>query len=128
MQVRTTSLRKDMGLRLAGLLLAIGGGFGFKFLSEVVNIPPDHDATIAEMGVAAMSFIGATSGVALSLLGSHIFDPVTLSARWADAPGHHCRVESAKMTSAKRDLGSHLSQIREASELIFTRSAAGDPP
>lgn len=93
MQARKTSLQQDMGLRLAGISLIGASWFGVRLLSRVVNLPPEHEATMAEMGVAAASFLGATSGVALSVIGAHIFDPVPLSALWVSAPDHHVKNE-----------------------------------
>lgn len=80
------SLKQNLCFRLAGLLLIVASGLGLKLLYRVVNLPPAHEATITEMVLAAASFLGATSGTALLFLGTHIFDPVTLSDRWAGPP------------------------------------------
>ncbi|AEG48720.1 hypothetical protein Sphch_1029 [Sphingobium chlorophenolicum L-1] len=87
------SLIQNLCFRLAGLLLIIAGGLGLKLLCRVVNLPPAHEATLTEMVVAAVSFLGVTSGTALLFLGTHIFDPVRLSDRWAEPPDRQMTVE-----------------------------------
>jgi hypothetical protein len=93
MTVGKKSLKQNLCLRLAGLLLIAVGGFGLKLLYRVANLPPMHEATITEMIVAGATFLGVTSGTALLFLGTHIFDPVTLSDRWAGLPDGHMAVE-----------------------------------
>ena len=87
------SLKQNLCLRLAGLLLVVVGGFGLKLLYRAVNLPPAHEATITEMVVAAASFLSVTSGTLLFVLGTHISDRVTLSDRWATPPNRHMAVE-----------------------------------
>ena len=93
MMVGKKSLKQNLCLRLAGLLLVVVGGFGLKLLYRAVNLPPAHEATITEMVVAAASFLSVTSGTLLFVLGTHISDPVTLSDRWATPPNGHMAVE-----------------------------------
>ena len=95
MTVGKMSLKQNLCFRLAGLLLIIVGGFGLKLLYLVVNLPPEHEATITELVVAAASFLSVTSGTLLLVLGTHISDPVTLSARWAEPPDGHMAFEIA---------------------------------
>lgn len=106
MTVGKKSLKQNLCLRLAGLLLIVVGGLGLKLLYRVVNLPPAHEATITEMVVAAASFLSVTSGTALSFLGTHIFDPVTLSDRWAGPPDGHMAVEQRHI--APTQSSSHL--------------------
>ena len=89
MTVEKKSLKQNLCFRLAGLLLVVVGGLGLKLLYRVGNLPPAHEATITEMIVAGATFLGVTSGAALFFLGTHIFDPVTLSKRWVDPPDRH---------------------------------------
>ena len=93
MTVGKKSLKQNLCLRLAGLLLIVAGGFSLKLLYRVANLPPAHEATITEMLVAAATFLSITSGAALFVLGTHIFDPVTLSARWGGPSDRHMAVE-----------------------------------
>lgn len=87
MQMRKKRSGQNFGLRLAGLLMVVAGGFGLKLLYRAVNLPPAHQATVREMIVVAASFLAVSGGSVLLVLGTHIFDPVNLSARWTDPPG-----------------------------------------
>ena len=95
MMVGKKSLKQNLCLRLAGLLLVVVGGFSLNLLHRAVNLPPAHEATITEIVVAAASFLSVTSGTLLLVLGTHISDPATLSARWAEPPDGHMAFEIA---------------------------------
>jgi hypothetical protein len=73
-------LRTDLSLRAGGLLaLAIA----IAAIDTLTGIP----STAGGLGfmLAAIGFLGASAGVTLTLLGGHIHDPVTISARWQRA-------------------------------------------
>lgn len=118
MTVGNRNLRHNLYLRLAGLLLVVIGGLGLKLLYRVVNIPPAHEATITEMVVAAASFLSVTSGTALSVLGTHIFDPVTLSDPWAGPREGHIAVEQRH--NAPTQSARHLDDDADAQDRFST--------
>lgn len=70
-------------IRVVGLLLIATSLFAIRHLSVSIHMTPRHTATLAELGLAAVGFLGASSGSALTFLGGHIFDRVEISARWA---------------------------------------------
>jgi hypothetical protein len=76
----THRLRTDLGLRAGGLLsLAIA----ITAIETMAGLPTT--AGPLAFLLAAIGFLGASAGVTLTLLGHHIHDPVTISARWQRA-------------------------------------------
>ncbi len=79
----TTPLLQDFCLRAGGAFLLAAGAGAMTFLDQMAHTPPLHEATLAEFALAAIGFLCLSAGTALLTLGGHIFDRVTLSARWA---------------------------------------------
>lgn len=77
---------QDLTLRAFGLLLLALGVLATRYLFHMVHMLPRHEASPAEMGLAAISFMSLSAGAALTSLGAHIFDEVEISARWARRP------------------------------------------
>ncbi|MCW1430798.1 hypothetical protein [Novosphingobium sp. JCM 18896] len=80
------NLATDLLLRVLGLGLMAISGLAAAGLVAMVQTPPAHEGSPAEMGLAAVAFLGASAGVILSSLGAHIFDEVAISPRWALRP------------------------------------------
>lgn len=78
-------LLQNAGLRLAGLGLIALSAFSASRLYHMVHVIPLHEATPFEMIVAAVAFFAASCGGMLLFLGTHIFDTVEISPRWAPA-------------------------------------------
>ncbi|WP_156346989.1 hypothetical protein [Sphingomonas sp. Leaf33] len=78
------SRRADIGLRATGLLLC---WVSYTAMSQVVamHVSP-HKAGILAYGIAAVGFIAASAGSALTLWGRHLFDEIEVSARWRGRP------------------------------------------
>lgn len=91
---------QDLELRTGGLLLAIVGGVAVHLLCRLVPMPHRHGATPVEYLLAAFGFLSLSVGAGLVALGRHIFDPVPISARWAE--GH---VTGARVDAMARDGG-----------------------
>jgi hypothetical protein len=78
------SRRADIVLRATGLLLC---WVSYTAISRLVtmHVPP-HKADILAYGIAAVGFMAASGGSALTLLGHHLFDEIEVSARWRGRP------------------------------------------
>ena len=74
---------QNLALRALGLFLLILGALGMRYLFHGVHVPPRHEASAIEMGMAAISFMSLSVGGALTSLGAHIFDQVSISERRA---------------------------------------------
>ncbi|MCI4655109.1 hypothetical protein [Sphingomonas aquatilis] len=83
MRLNKESAVYDLMLRASGIVLAIVGAFALRHLHHLVHLPPKHEATVVEMGFAAIGFLGLSFGSGLLWLGAHIHDQVPISARWA---------------------------------------------
>lgn len=77
----------NVAIRLAGLAVLPIGAFSINWLYHLVHIAPAHEGTLAELGLAAAGFLCLSMGSVLLSLGSHLFDEVKVSARWAPRPG-----------------------------------------
>jgi hypothetical protein len=77
------SLVHDLTLRASGVVLAVVGALAMRHLYHLVHIPPRHDATVGELALAAIGFLGLSFGCGLLWLGAHIHDQVPISAGWA---------------------------------------------
>lgn len=78
------SRRADLGLRATGLLLC---WISYTALARLVGMQASPQAArIAAFGLAFVGFLGASMGMAMLLLGSHLFDQVKVSSRWRPRP------------------------------------------
>lgn len=73
----------DLALRASGVALAVLGALAMRHLYHLVHIPPRHEATAVELGLATVGFLGLSFGGGLLWLGAHIHDQVPISPRWA---------------------------------------------
>jgi MFS family permease len=73
------SRRADIVLRVSGLLCWVS----YTAISRLVamHVPPPRAGALA-YGIAALGFMAASAGSALTLLGHHLFDKIELSPRW----------------------------------------------
>ena len=76
----------DVAIRLAGLAVLPIGAFSIDWLYHLVHAVPAHEGTSAELGLAAAGFLCLSMGSVLLSLGSHLFDEVKVSVRWARRP------------------------------------------
>lgn len=78
------SRRADIVLRATGLLLC---WVSYAAIARLVamHVPPQKAGVLA-YGLATISFMAASTGSALSLLGHHLFDEIEVSARWRERP------------------------------------------
>lgn len=76
-------LLQDLSLRAGGVFLLAAGVGAMNFLYQMVHTSPRHEATLAELALAAIGFLSLSAGSILMALGRHIFDRVEVSARWA---------------------------------------------
>lgn len=77
------SFARDALLRILGLGLIFLALFAARHLYAMVHRPPVHNASPAEMAMAAVGFLSASGGAMLAALGLHIFDRVEIAHRWA---------------------------------------------
>jgi hypothetical protein len=78
----------DAAIRLGGLAMLPLGALSIDLLSRLVHGRP-HPATFLELCLAASTFLCLSIGSALLMLGSHIFDKVEISPRWARPQDRH---------------------------------------
>ncbi|MEG8038677.1 hypothetical protein QP166_04680 [Sphingomonas sp. LR60] len=78
------SRRADIVLRATGLLLC---WVSYTAIARLVamHVPPLKAGVLA-YGIAAVGFMAASAGTALTILGHHLFDEVEVSARWRGRP------------------------------------------
>lgn len=78
------SRRADIVLRASGLLLC---WVSYTAISRLItmHVPPQKAGVLA-YGIAAVGFMAAGAGSALTLLGHHLFDEIEVSARWRGHP------------------------------------------
>lgn len=74
------SRRADIGLRAIGLGLCAAAYLALARLAAIAQ-PPQSASTLA-FALAAVGFLAASVGSAMTLLGHHLFDEVEVSARW----------------------------------------------
>ena len=86
------SRRADIVLRATGLLLC---WVSYAAISRLVamHVPPRQDGVLG-YGLAAIGFVAASSGGALTLLGDHLFDRIEVSERWRTRTGASVPSES----------------------------------
>lgn len=80
-----------IGLRIAGLLLLASAWAEATLLNDLVRDHSAQDASVSEFLLAAVMFASASAGAALTILGSALWEPVPLSARWARRAPEHPR-------------------------------------
>ena len=79
--------RQDLLIRTLGITLGLVAFLAIRHLVGAEHTRPRGDATISEMGLAAIGFLGLSLGGVLACLGSHIHDEVEIAERWrARAP------------------------------------------
>lgn len=83
MPMHRQSRRRDIAIRLAGLVMLPIGGISIDGLYQLVHGAPAQGSTFPELGLAATGFLCISIGSALLSLGAHLFDEVEISARWA---------------------------------------------
>ena len=83
MSILLHSRVRDLAIRVAGLSLLPLGALAIATLYRSAHSGPVHDATTLEFAEAASGFLCLSLGSLLLTLGSHIFDQVEVSARWA---------------------------------------------
>lgn len=81
------SRARDVAIRMGGLGMLPVGAVSIDLLYHLANTTPVHEVTAFELGLAAMGLLCLSIGSALLALGSHIFDEVEISARWASQSG-----------------------------------------
>lgn len=81
-----------IGLRLAGLILLISTWPEGGLLRRLVMENPAADMTMPEFALAALLFLSASAGAALTMMGARLWQPVELSARWTSAMGARPKV------------------------------------
>ena len=78
------SRRADIVLRATGLLLCWVSYTAILRLFAM-HVPPQKAGVLA-YGIAAVGFMAASAGSALTILGHHLFDEIEVSARWRGRP------------------------------------------
>ncbi len=109
------SRRADIVLRASGLLLC---WVSYTAISRLItmHVPPQKAGVLA-YGIAAVGFMAASAGSALTLLGHHLFDEIEVSARWRGHPDLNVFPPSE---------GSIAMDIPEPAMLVVGRDIDGD--
>lgn len=109
------SRRADIVLRATGLLLC---WVSYAAVSRLVamHVPPQKAGALA-YGIAAIGFMAASAGSALTLLGHHLFDEIEVSARWRGKPD---------LNIPKPSKGNSEMDILEPAMLVVGRDIDGD--
>lgn len=98
----------DLALRASGIALALVGALALRHLYHLVHLPPRHEATAIELGLAAVGFLGFSFGGGLLWLGAHIHDQVQISPRWAQgASRFDIAFPDAREASPPTSAGNH---------------------
>lgn len=74
--------QRDLFLRTSGVASVLFAILAMQHLTGLVHRAPRHEATVTEMGLAAVGFLGSSLGGALTFLGAQIHDKVQTSERW----------------------------------------------
>ena len=72
----------NIALRLAGLFFLGIAGAAIWWAYSLIHKNTGQPATLLDYLLALIGFTGASSGCALFLLGTHLFDEVEISTRW----------------------------------------------
>lgn len=107
--------RADIVLRATGLLLC---WVSYAAMARLVamHVSPQKAGSLA-YGLAAVGFMAASAGSALTLLGHHLFDEIEVSARWRARPDLSVSIPSG---------GNIEMDIREPAMLVVGRDIDGD--
>lgn len=76
------SRKADLGLRLMGIMLCALAYLSISHLVALHPNPPPRSAGAAGYWLAAIGFLSAGGGGAMTILGHHLFDEIEVSARW----------------------------------------------
>jgi hypothetical protein len=74
------SRRADLGLRALGLGLCAVAYFAIARLVALAQ--PAQAAGALSFALAAIGFMSASAGSAMTFLGNHLFDEIEVSSRW----------------------------------------------
>ena len=85
-QGQAMGLRWNIGLRLFGAALIGVALSAVWWLYARVHAESSGPATLLNFLLGLVTFVGASCGSALLLLGTHIFDEVEVSERWRPRP------------------------------------------
>lgn len=109
------SRRADIILRATGLLLC---WISYAAISRLVamHVPPQKTGALA-YGIAAIGFIAASAGGALTFSGRRLFDDVEVSARWRGRSG---------LSVSPPSEGSITMDFPEPAMLVVGRDIDGD--
>ena len=72
----------DIGLRTIGLSLCVISYLAIAHLIALQPPPPEQAVGAESFFLAAVGFLSASAGSAMTCLGNHLFDQVEISARW----------------------------------------------
>ncbi|WP_313801797.1 hypothetical protein [Sphingobium sp.] len=72
-----------IGLRIAGLMLLGSAWPEEGLLHRLVMARPAAEMSVTQFLLAALLFLSATAGVALTAMGPRLWKPAKLSARWS---------------------------------------------
>ena len=76
------SRRADIGLRAIGVLLCIIAYQAILRLIAIQPLPPEQAHGAEAFFLAAVGFLSASAGSAMTCLGDHLFDRIEISTRW----------------------------------------------
>lgn len=78
----TAGRRGDLFLRLVGVMLLLISAVSLRTLARIHPAPTRLDSGLIDFALAAIGFLGASTGAGLAVLGNHLFDEVEVSERW----------------------------------------------
>lgn len=79
---RSFRVAEDVGIRALGVAAVAIAVAIFTWLPADIRHHPGAGASLLQLAMAAIGFLGASIGCGLILLGRHIHDRVILSERW----------------------------------------------
>lgn len=77
-----SALRRDISLRLCGLLLCGLAGLALRSLAQMPPVATGADPGLSRLALAGVVFLGTSFGLILIGLGRHLLDPLDVSPRW----------------------------------------------
>jgi hypothetical protein len=77
------SWRGDLTLRATGGALLLSSWYEARVLRHLVHLHATTQANLGQLALAALMFFSASLGLALTILGRHLGDRITVSERWA---------------------------------------------
>ena len=90
----SNALRRDLTLRIAGLLSLAVAGIAVLALCQPVMRSGDH--ALIEFALSALAVALASAGAAMVIHGGHLLDPVAISPRWAVSGSRAARQGAAR--------------------------------